>query len=81
VVCELGTIEIFRLSGGLRDRASEKDVLLGAVIDGEEGEAGWVPGGNRRLCFDQPPRATSKFESSGFPDWNVSISVTVQSVH
>jgi hypothetical protein len=37
---------------------SEKDVLLGAVIDGEEGEAGWAPGGNRCLSFDQPPRAT-----------------------
>ena len=50
VVCELGTIETFGLPGGLRAIVREKDALLGAVIDGEEGEAEWVPGGNRPLC-------------------------------
>jgi len=39
VVCELGTIETFGPSGGLRAIVREKDALLGAVIDGEEGEA------------------------------------------
>ena len=40
VVCELGTIETFGGSGGLL-AIVEGDALLGAVIDGGEGEAGY----------------------------------------
>jgi hypothetical protein len=44
---------------------SEKDALLGAVFDGEEGEAGWVPEGNRYL-----PHATSTLTGKRPKAWS-----------